>query len=190
MDRISVREKSGLELLRKLGIEGQTVLDPVFLLAAEQWKAMIDCEEPTGDIFVYDFDKSPFVESVCKALKEKRGQRICSFFPAKYADKSLRFPGPIRFLEALYHAEVIVSNSFHATVFALIWHKEFYVIKRQENINTRMRDLLALVGLEDRMIRRQEDLETAATIDWEQVDSILERERERSINFLRELTNG
>lgn len=60
--------------------------------------------------------------------------------------------GPLEFLDLVKNAEFIISNSFHATAFSIIFHKEFCVVKRKENINTRMIDLLKEVGLEDRMV--------------------------------------
>ena len=87
----------------------------------------------------------------------------------------------------IYQSKVIISNSFHATVFSLIFHKEFYVIKRNEDINIRMMDLLRLVGLEDRLIANDKDLETILPINWEKVDVIIQGERECSMQYLAEL---
>ena len=91
-------------------------------------------------------------------------------------------------METIYNSKMVISNSFHATVFSLIFHKDFYVIKRNENINVRMLDLLKLVNLEDRMIASEEEFESVQPIDWDKVDQILNEEREKSIKFLMELT--
>ena len=188
LDKISVREKSSLELLKKLGVQGCSVLDPVFLLKAAQWEQFIVDKEEEKGLFVYDFDNNPLMEKISLLAKKKIGSKIVSFFQTKYADNSLKYPGPLEFLETIYNSKMVISNSFHATVFSLIFHKDFYVIKRNENINVRMLDLLKLVNLEDRMIASEEEFESVQPIDWDKVDQILNEEREKSIKFLMELT--
>lgn len=191
LDKISVRERSSLTLLEKMGLQGRAVLDPVFLLSAEQWKKMLgeSRSRERKKIFIYDFDGNELMESICRSMKEKKGYKIISFFHVDYADDNMRYPGPLEFLQTIYHADVIISNSFHATVFSLIFHKEFYVIRRNENINVRMMDLLKLVGLDDRMIASEAGLEAAKPIDWNKVDKLLAEERGKSVNYLMELTN-
>ena len=60
------------------------------------------------------------------------------------------------FLALVHHAEFVVSNSFHATAFSLIFHKQFVVFNRSESINTRMRDLAYLSGTGNRLISQFE----------------------------------
>ena len=197
LDKISVREASSLRLLEKLGAQGCNVLDPVFLIRTEQWKMLIrdmdsvkkgEKSASKAGIFVYDFDNNDMIKNISEAVREKTGFPIISFFPVSYADHNLKYPGPLEFLKIIYDSEIIVSNSFHATVYSLIFHKEFYVIRRNENINVRMMDLLKLVGLEDRMIANEKELESAKPIDWDRVDHVLMKEREKSVDYLMELT--
>ena len=97
--------------------------------------------------------------------------------------------GPREFLGAIASADVVLSNSFHATAFALIFHKDFFVVERREKINTRMRDLLESVGLAERMIGSEAEIADAAPIDWEDVDHRLQRAIQHSRAFLRECLN-
>ena len=187
MDFISVREKSSLKLLERLEVKGQAVLDPVFLLPASHWKQMVLHTEELNNIFVYDFDKNEFVKKISLKVKEQIGANITSFFKTDYADSYMKNVGPLEFLTMIYQSKVVISNSFHATVFSLIFHKEFYVIKRNEDINIRMMDLLRLVGLEDRLIANDKDLETILPVNWEKVDAIIQAEREYSKQYLAEL---
>ena len=190
MDSISVREKSSLKLLERLEVKGQAVLDPVFLLPASHWKQMVLHTEELNNIFVYDFDKNEFVKKISLKVKEQIGANITSFFKTDYADSYMKNAGPLEFLTMIYQSKVIISNSFHATVFSLIFHKEFYVIKRNENINIRMVDLLKLVGLEDRLISDEKGLEYVQQIKWEKVDSIIQMERKKATQYLMELTKN
>ena len=60
--------------------------------------------------------------------------------------------GPLEFLGAVLNADIVLSNSFHATAFSLIFQKNFYVVNRAEHINTRMQDLVGDLGLSNRLI--------------------------------------
>ena len=82
-------------------------------------------------------------------------------------------------------ASFIISNSYHATLFAMLFHKNFAVISRKENLNSRMRDLLQRTGLADRMVDTTEQFMELGDVDWAEVDAILERERNFSRQYLR-----
>ncbi|MGN1194227.1 MAG: polysaccharide pyruvyl transferase family protein, partial [Acutalibacteraceae bacterium] len=154
MDFISVRESSGLSILESLGIKNAvTVTDPVFLLDREKWESLADDEsfsEPY--ILVYDFDKSLSVEAFAKRYAEENKVKIYSFLSVPYCDRSFEQEGPLVFLSLIKNADFVISNSFHATAFSLIFEKQFAVFRRQESINTRMADLLSSVGLSERML--------------------------------------
>ena len=150
LDHISVREHSGAEICREIGFpDAVTVLDPVFLLDGYQWhqiaKPMPLCEPY---LLLYDFDTNPEIKKYVKSIAEKNHWKIYSVFSCDYADKCFENEGPAAFLSLVNNAEFVVSNSFHATAFSLIFHKQFVVFNRMEKINTRMRDLLTMAGLD------------------------------------------
>lgn len=188
LDAVSVRENSGVTLLEQMGIQGMQVCDPVFLLDKEQWSEMI-LPQKSG-ILVYDFDASERVGHMAAMLSAQYQAPIVSFFPMKNADHVCSSVGPREFLGAVANADVVLSNSFHATAFSLIFHKEFFVVERMEKINTRMKDLLASVGLEDRLIQTTGDMKAAAPIDWAEVDRRLMGLVEQSQYYLNENVKG
>lgn len=150
IDFISVREKPGTDIVKSLvpQRDAVTVLDPVFLLNGTEW-AKIEKNLSLSDpyILVYDFDCNPVIEDFAKKTAKEKGVKIYSVLPSKYADRCFSSEGPQGFLYLVRHAQYVVSNSFHATAFSLIFGKPFTVFDRVENINTRMRDLLESVGL-------------------------------------------
>lgn len=154
LDFISVRESSGLNIVRDMGIsDAVQVLDPVFLLDAAQWQSVetdLDIHEPY--LLVYDFDRSPEIAGFVKRAAVKHGWKIYSILPCEYCDRCFSEEGPQAFLYLIRNASFVVSNSFHATAFSLIFHKQFAVFNRREEINTRMRDLVCLAGVEERLI--------------------------------------
>lgn len=172
LDAISVRESSAVRILSELGLESIHVMDPVFLLSREHWAEMAVLPKEEAYILVYDFDRSPVLEAMAKKLASETGRKIVSVFPMDGADAVWKNMGPCEFLGAVQNAGIVLSNSFHATAFALIFQKEFYVLNRQEKINTRMRDLLGSVGLEERLVSSLEAL-CASPISWPQTDATL-----------------
>lgn len=151
-DAISVREISGLNHLAEMGLNGQHVCDPVFLLNQSDWAKLAAPLSEDPYILVYDFDHNPLCADTALKLKREKNLKILSIFPSDYADKVCNHFGPLEFLGAIKNAEVVLSNSFHATAFALIFHREFFVVNRSDGINSRMRDLLCSLDLQDRLI--------------------------------------
>lgn len=183
LDAISVRESSGVDLLKGMGLAGIQVMDPVFLLEKEAWESLAVCPDLQGYILVYDFDNSALIRKLAAALAKRTGKRIISVFPLEGATEVWPDMGPREFLGAVRNADVVLSNSFHATAFSLIFQKEFYVVNRTEKINTRMRDLLASVALDGRLIF---DVPEAERVDWSAVQPRVEELVTRSKAFLRD----
>lgn len=154
LDKISVRETSALQILESLEIDnGVQVMDPVFLLDAKFWKEQF--VEPIAEpyIFIYDFETNPAIkEKAIRLAKEKNWKIYTVSKNIKYADKNYWDRGPAFFLSLIANSKMVFTNSFHALAFSIIFEKEFYVVNRNENINTRLRDLLNLVGLSDRTV--------------------------------------
>lgn len=184
MDAISVRESSGVSLLENMGIRGCQVMDPVFLLKREHWVKLAHRPGEEGYILVYDFDRSPVIAAIATELATKTGRKIISLFPMEGADEVWQNAGPLEFLGAVLNAGIVLSNSFHATAFSLIFQKEFYVLNREEKINTRMRDLLGSVGLENRLIPSPDEL-TEHPISWDDVSTRLSSLIESSEHYLK-----
>lgn len=186
IDYVSVREKSALKILDDLGVlNGQAVLDPVFLLEKKQW-SKIESNIKLDDeyVLVYDFEGSDEVKNFAVKYAQKYNLKIYSLYKNEYCDKSFENFGPDVFLSLIKNAEFIVSNSFHATAFSLIYEKEFAVIKRQEGINSRMVDLLSYVGVDDRIVDSYQEFNA---IDFNLVKEKLEIEVEKSKDYLKEV---
>lgn len=186
IDFVSVREKSALKILDDLGIlNGQAVLDPVFLLEKKQW-SKIESNIKLDDeyVLVYDFEGSDEVKNFAVKYAQKHNLKIYSLYKNEYCDKSFENFGPDVFLSLIKNAEFIVSNSFHATAFSLIYEKEFAVIKRQEGINSRMVDLLSSVGIDERIVDSYQEFNA---IDFNLVKEKLEIEVEKSKGYLKKV---
>lgn len=193
LDYISVRERSAAKILNNLGItDVHVVCDPVFLLTLKQWEQFIDVHNPIYTrpyVLVYDFDHSESIYDITRFLAHSENLKIVPIGITKFgklADQSRRI-GPVEFLNLIYHARYVISNSFHATAFALLFQKEFYVVRRKESLNERMIDLLADLNLGTRLVASVSDL-TPNKIDYLHVQSLLNNNIQSSKDYIRLIT--
>lgn len=159
---VSIRERTSLPLLSSLGRnDGVGVCDPVFLLSKQQWIEILDRDTikrkapiEVPYIFVYLTSKSESIKRIALDMKSATGWKVCAVgsIKATWADRQVSHVGPLDFIRFLYNAEFIISNSFHATSFSLILEKNFCVVKRQDNINERMKSVLCDYCLCERMV--------------------------------------
>ncbi|MGN1419671.1 MAG: polysaccharide pyruvyl transferase family protein [Acutalibacteraceae bacterium] len=173
LDFVSVREKSGVALAESLGVsEAVSVLDPVFLLGKEQWLKLFEKSSYDEEyLLVYDFDRSETVKNLAVSYAKEHGLKIYSVLSCDWCDRCFEQEGPLGFLSLIFGAKAVLSNSFHATAFSLIFEKQFFVCLRQEAINTRMTDLLESLGLTDRIA---DTLLPCENIDYQTVNQKLE----------------
>ncbi len=146
-DYISVRESSALEILESLGFSNCFhVCDPVFLLDKQEWEKLT-FKISDDYLLIYDFDNSDQIRQIALKVAEEKGLKIFSVFKLSYADKCFLEEGPLGFLSLVKNAKFVISNSFHATAFSIIFNVPFCVMNRNEGINARMADLLKAFSL-------------------------------------------
>ncbi len=155
-DSISVRESSGIHILNELGFSGVQVCDPVFLLSKEDFKPMAESVKlPDKDyIVVCDFEKSADVKAVATRLARAKGYKIASVGPfnLNYADYDYTLNAPDAFVWLIQNAKCVISNSFHACAFALIFNIDLFFVNRKDGLNLRISDLLSHYGISERII--------------------------------------
>lgn len=188
-DAISVREASGIKILKSLGYNGTVVADPVFLVDKSFWDKMDGSVEIPSNpyLVVYDFENSAELKAVAKRIARLKGYKIVSVSPItlSYANYNYRFKGPDAFVSLIRHAECVVSNSFHGSAFALIFKKDFFVVNRADGLNKRMSDLLEHYGISDRLVSAQSpDSALSASIDYGKVSPLVNDDAEYSRKWL------
>lgn len=192
LDYISVRESTGVKLLREMGFSDvEQVMDPVFLLSKEHWCAMADApvsQQPY--VLVYDFEQDEKIGTLARKMADENGWRVYSVLKNPWCDKSFEQEGPTAFLSLVRDAQFVLSNSFHATAFSLIFEKPFYVFERSENINTRMADLVQAVGLSEHNIQQFPASLPKTGIDYEDVDHRLALKIANSKDFIHTVLLG
>lgn len=194
LDSISVRETSALSLLHSLGnLKGKVVLDPVFLLTAEDWNNLFPVESFAGDyILVYDFMRSKTVKKIAQRLSALTGSKIYSIgaYKLDYADKNFICASPVQFVGLIKQSRCVLSNSFHGTAFSLIYRRNFFVVDREDGLNERMADLLDRFELQERLITSSvTDKILLKSVDYNKVDNSIKKEFISSKEFLERITS-
>lgn len=186
---ISVRETSAVKLIEELtGRKAQVVLDPTLLLDGDKWKSVQKKPSicPKGKYcFVYAIGEKN--KEFQKQLQEIEQQGEWEIFDIRVKNflGFERCLGPAEFLYLIAHAEMILTDSFHATVFSILFHKSVKSFKRKGlDMSSRISTLADILGLQDKLL--QGVLAIDEKVDYSEVDLRLDRERNESINFLRE----
>ena len=187
IDKISVRESSGLKILEDLSItRAVQVLDPVFLIESKYWKKTFVTPIKEKFIFVYDFESNKNIERISIETAKKHNLKIFTVNQnITYADKNFFKKSPEVFLSLISNANFIIGNSFHALAFSLIFNKIFFVIDRNEKINTRMRDFMSSLNL-SYLNLDVDEFKTfdKVSINYEKVNFELREKIKKSKNFL------
>ncbi|MBQ8010712.1 MAG: Coenzyme F420 hydrogenase/dehydrogenase, beta subunit C-terminal domain [Ruminococcus sp.] len=200
-DAFSVREESGVDICRdSYGIDAEWVLDPVFLVDRKHYDALIeksDRELPERYIGSYILDPSEEKKEILSYAMEHTGM------PAEIYSELGYHPDYIKPLEGLNviqlkveerlqsiaNCDLFVTDSFHGTCFAIITKRPFVSILNSKRGASRFYSLLSMFGLEDRLITSLDDLkdrpELFEPIDFTAVYEVLDRERERCMNWLK-----
>lgn len=187
---ISVREKSGMKIVKDyLGRNDvQTVLDPTMLLTTEDYCALMPegCSHHKKHLFAYILDRTQWKEQFIQHVASNIDLRVLDIMKIGRAEP---FKPIGEWLYGLKTSDFVVTDSFHGTVFCILFNRPFYVIGNQKRGNSRMMDLLSLFGLEDRLLNDGNTdflkIEPQDNIKWEKVNNKLDLLRADSIGFLK-----
>lgn len=193
---VSVREQSGVEIIRSItGVTPEVVLDPVFLLPVERWREIMIHPTIKGPYLVmYSLENSRELSTlVTKASKLLQVPIVVLGKPGSYIFRNkckiAIDAGPAEFLGWIANARAVITNSFHATAFSIIFNIPFAVYPHSTR-NTRIEHILNVAGMEHRLTSnkqtRQDQLAsllTALPHDG-RFPAGLENAKSKSLSFL------
>lgn len=190
---MSIREVENLAILKQLDIvNGEVHIDPVFLPEKKFWISMMKKPNKKNYLLIYLLKPSPEMIEYGKRLAKKRG--CCAILLAPdyiHADniKTIHTAGPDEFLGWVYHAEFVLTNSFHGLSFCIIFRKQFRVgiLDDFHGTNTRLYNLLKIFHMENCIFSKESKIEEIEKIDFKNVDTIISGEREKSLLYLKSL---
>lgn len=190
-DAVSVREASGIDLCREhFGVEAKTMLDPTMLLEKEDYIRLFEnanTPKSNGTLLNYILDDTPEKTALTNRIAKERG--LVPFRVNAKSDINLPIenriaPSVEQWLRGFYDAEFVVTDSFHACVFSILFNKPFLVVGNQKRGLSRFVSLLGMFGLEDRLITDLSFIPNSKVVDSKYVCDCLNEQRHKSIDFL------
>lgn len=195
---VSVREESAISLLSNLVCKNITqVCDPSFLLVPDQWKSKMiapTINEPYLLLFTLGYNKT--LLDFCQRLSSESGKKLvylCLYIPntnisAEYI--AVNNAGPQEFLGYIANADMVITNSFHGTVFSLILGagNVFSHVPSTQKRGKRITDLLETYNMSNHVLGDDltvsfQDLESRK-MDKKAIGIITDKERKRSQAYL------
>lgn len=194
-DAISVREDSGVDLVEQCGGRATQVLDPALLLTAEDWRRFaregFSRSHSKPYALVYNLHRDPDMLSRIRRSEEGSGLRVVSLCPSfrPRIGKHAFLPALAEFVALFDGASRVYTDSFHGVAFSASLGAPFVAFSPAEN-SERIRSLLRLLGLEQRLWDGSEDGMWDNGIDWKAVGEKIEAERSRSLDWLASAVGG
>ena len=166
-DAVSVREDSGVELCKRhLGIDAFHTLDPTLLLGKDDYLSI--CKKrikfkDKGDLLVYILDFTKEKELMIKTVEKKYGLKAFYTNIDENNKKDEDSQPPVEnWLIGFQNTKYVITDSFHACIFSIIFEKPFIVIGNQERGMARISSLLAMFNMEDRLISDVNDFQSVS----------------------------
>ncbi|MCM1163107.1 MAG: polysaccharide pyruvyl transferase family protein [Muribaculaceae bacterium] len=147
LDRVTVREVSGLKNLQQMGIEGSHVCDPVFLRSEQSWrdlasKAQLPSWLPSKYVLLYDVEGSPLLHNRAHDDAAEMHRPIVKIEGCTMRCGWHIAPcGPIEFLALMLGTKDVWSNSYHALAFSKLFGRSMNLVMRADISNMRLLDL-------------------------------------------------
>lgn len=187
---ISTRERNSVNILQELsGKTVEDVCDPSLLLSQEEYSEIEKIKKTRKPyLIVFSLSGDEKVETVAKYVKKTKGLKIVNIAPTylKYADTNFFGLRPGEWLYLIHNASFIVTDSFHGTIFSIIYRKPFFSIKVQiqtggrVKANGRVENLLIQTGLLERYVDNFVPVNYHIEIDYSKVESQIEKYINRS----------
>jgi hypothetical protein len=190
MDTISVRELSGVAIVKELSDrDAEWVPDPTLLVDDGYPEAVLPTDQTENYIFSYTLRSRELVSSLERQLAVVTGLSVVS--PITLAASGHGEPGPLEWLGYIKSAKVVITNSYHGTLFSIILKKPFIFVGlsgAKVGFNERVNSLLHGLGLQNRMMDSYDEERlhaiVAEDINWDDIEEILSQWRENGNAYL------
>lgn len=193
---ISVRESQGTLIINQLfNSDVPVVLDPTLLVDKDKWvKLCKNRVKIKNYILVFGISFSPSLRPFAKELQNKTGCNIAIINDKIIENFKLIHSlgiGPEEFIELFIKARYVITNSFHGTAFSIIFRKDFFVELQPSssgNTNSRINNLLDIFDLKERVLINGRNENCLTPVNYENIDNKFEKERKKSLDYLKKIT--
>lgn len=196
---ISLREETHVPYIQSIVQDKEVIssVDPSLLLTSKEYLEAFNLPDERSEdfIFVFSYALDPKMYDFANMLSLKTGDKIVALAPynsGNFIDSAcvLKNVPPVEWLELFNKAKLIITDSFHGMMFSIIFNKPFYAYTPNRSNVARVKDILRKLGLEDRKLTNIKNVnDVSLAINYESVNEILEKERQKSINYLKKQLN-
>lgn len=192
-DAISVRETNGVTLCKKyFDIDSVHVLDPTMLLNEVDYSIFFqkaNTSKSNGTLLNYILDENEKKRALIMHVANQKCLRAFSVTNPHENDETKPLnerikPSVEKWLRGFYDAEFVITDSFHACVFSILFKKQFVVVGNKERGLSRIESLLQCFGIENRIVEDSVQVMRLPLIDYDKVYVKLEKYRKKSLEFL------
>ena len=193
-DFITVREKTGVEIIKALGLtNAYQILDPTLLLGCDYWNQYAS-EKKNGNkyLFVYQLHNNDGIEKYIHDVAVSQNLkviRLCYRYDEIIKKgKCLTIPKVEDFIGYIKNASLVITDSFHATAFSVNYNVPFISILPPNQFGGRIHSLLHLTGLDERIVFDNYDITKACNpIDFTTANNVLKEQRRSTRNMFKQL---
>ena len=186
---IGIREEQGVEFAKEITGREDIVrnVDPTLLLTENEWEELAVGDNKYGDyIAFYSVLSDKWVVDEVQRIAKELNLKVIALHMCNQFEIGAGFErvsaGPGEFLSIIKNAKLVLTTSFHASVFAITFHKPFYSFVLEEG--NRIRNLLNMTGLQDRLIASVGKTVSVDEVDFSEADEKIKNERDKSIEYL------
>lgn len=191
---LSVREQAGADIIKELtGRDAPVLVDPTLMLTKEKWISIAQeaSNKPKKDYLLTYFlgEISKENKKMINDIAMKNNLQIINLADIK--DRQTYTTGPSEFIDYINSASVLCTDSFHGCVFSILMETPFIVFDRvgSQSMYSRIETLLSKFKLESRKAPNIKTNEQVFNVDFSHVPPILERERKKSLDYLKKALN-
>lgn len=195
-ESISFRENQAFELLKDEfpDTEVRCDVDPTLLFDGTFWEELIPEKKETDPyLFIYMLRPDRNVIKIARKLAKEKGLKMVymGLYTNRYPGvKTVSDAGIEDFLGYIHDAKIVITNSFHGTVFSLLFHRKFASV-HIDSTSSRVDNLLQMTGLEDHKIKTIEESSVAnKEYDYAEADRKIAEKRKESIDYLKRIIAG
>ena len=198
--KVSVREQRGKEIIKELtGLDVPRIADPTLLKTREEWSEFANQAEFHEEKYILvhflDEPNSTSLQCLSDLAKETRYKIIGFAYPHKVFQNNAAYQfadgDPRDYIAAIKNAEYILTDSFHTSLFSVIFQKKFFVFARQYRHNgsqqSRITTLLDLVGYQERFVKSKTDFSALKDTNLHSCENVLSQERNQAKQYLNEV---
>ncbi len=190
---VSLREQSHVPQVEECaGCPVCHMVDPSLLLTAEDYERAFSLEDISDEyIFLYNLQVDPKLTDYANMLSLHYGLPIIAIsqYESYYfveGAKKIMSPSPVRWLNYLKNAKLVLTDSFHGVMFSIIFNRPFYVYTQATYNVVRVLDALKLFGLNERRLAGLSDVrDVDFEMDYAYCNQVLESERTKAYEYLR-----